>query len=223
MKHLAQKLENTEGSDLIKARFLWEGTRIDWAFTQNFQQFQDLSSLLEFLQKKPFSELFYINDGYLQEEFLLKKENMAEFLSFSMENFPLYHYFVEKNGRFVVFIYNETDISYGEYHPIVKTISFLAEKITNLEQLLKNSPSEEKKMLIEEKKSLQEAIFQIKFCQKHQIFAKNIRKVHTLNDPASGGFFHLRISCDNETDNPAYWREIQKILLQNGDLIIEKN
>lgn len=222
MNNLAQKLENTVGSDLINERFLFEGTRIDWDFVQNFQSFEAVSSVLSFLEKQEFEALYYVNDGYLQEEFLLKKENLIDFSAFVLENFPPYHYLVEKTGRFVVFFYNEKEIYYGEYNPIVKILSDLQEKITNLELQLKNSSPEMKKIFIAEKKSLQEVIFQIKFCQKHQISAKNIQKVHTLHDPSMGDFFHLRILCDNETDNPSYWREIQKILLQNGDLIIEK-
>lgn len=221
MENIAKILQNNEASTLINENYFFKGFQIDWDFVLDFQKFNHISELLNFLEKEDFQEIFYVNDYLIEEEFLVSRKHLAEFINFALSECSGYHYFTIEKAEFIIFIYNENEIFFGRYNPIKKVISLLKEKIQSIENQLKTKP-ENKTELITEKKSLQEAIFQIGFCQKNQIFRHNLRMVHHLETPDQTGFSNLKIMCDNETSDPKYWSEIQNLDLYDGDLIIQK-
>lgn len=125
MKNLAQKIDDTKAIDLIYQNYFFLRNRIDWRYVKNHKIFDGISDILMFLDGLDFDEIYYINDTDTNNDYLLSKENLSEFISFVFEKLPPYHYFIEKYGNFVIFIYDKYNIYYGEYNFIKKIIQEL--------------------------------------------------------------------------------------------------
>lgn len=224
MKNLAQKIDDTQAIDLIHQNYFLLGNRIDWRYVKNHKTFDNISDILIFLDGLDFDEIYYINDAGTNNDYLLSKENLSEFIDFIFEKLPPYHYFIEKHGDFVIFMYDKYNIYYGEYNFIKKIIQALEQKIENLNHQLKSiKDNQEKERLISEKMALKQSIFQIKFCHEYEIFANTIHQTTILDDSLNKvPFSHFRVLCDNDTDDIHHWHKINDLLLSHGDLIIQK-
>lgn len=221
-----EKLPNWFASDFISRKFLMKFNWIDWSFVENLEKFGNLQDFQNFFENKNFEELYYVNDCYFEDEFLIKKEDFMNFLDFALKELPGYHYFCEKNWYFIIQIVSENYIFYWEYNPKIEVIYYLQNEISIIQNNLKKiSDQKIKKELIEKKKSFENAIWDIKFCEFCKVSPKNVNiddVIFLKNLENSWWASNIRIMCDFETEKREYWQEIEKLLLFDGDIILRK-
>lgn len=214
-------------TNFIEDNFLMKYNSIDWSFVKNLEKFYNISDFKNFLKNKDFEGLYYLNDGILENDYLIEKKDLSEFVDFVLENIPWYHYFCDKNAHFIIRIIWNDYIFYGEYNPKIQIIKNLENEIQEIEKVLRKYISkEEKNNLIQKKQALWEVIWSIKFCEFCQISARNVNLEEIIflkNIENSWSCSNVRIMCDFETDKKEYWWEIEKIWLNDGDFIVRKN
>ena len=90
-------------------------------------------------------------------------------------------------------------------------------------QQLKNISllDDEKQTLVSYKKELEQLLFLKKLLDTYHLEPKDIEKVIVL--PAlSMAFADFRIVDDVETDEREYWKELENLSLNEGDIVIKK-
>ena len=90
-------------------------------------------------------------------------------------------------------------------------------------QQLKNISllDDEKQTLVSYKKELEQLLFLKKLLDTYHLEPKDIEKVIVLPAP-SMAFADFRIVDDVETDEREYWKELENLSLNEGDILIKK-
>ena len=80
---------------------------------------------------------------------------------------------------------------------------------------------EEKQVLVSYKKELEQLLFLKKLSDTYHLEPKDIEKVIVLPAP-SMAFADFWIVDDVETDEREYWKELENLSLNEGDIVIKK-